>query len=46
VWGGLLDEYLEGDKLLTHVEIELTCGQKIVDVATNLGLSRYALRRK
>jgi hypothetical protein len=42
----LLDEYLEGDELLTHVDIELTRGQKFVDVATSLGLSRYALRRK
>jgi len=40
------DKYLEGDELLAHVELELTCGKKIVDVATSLGLSRYALRRK
>jgi hypothetical protein len=39
-------EYIEGDELLAHVEIELTCGQEFVDVATSLGLSRYALRRK
>jgi hypothetical protein len=40
------DEYLEGDELLAHVELELTCGQKFVDVATSFGLNRYALRRK
>ncbi len=40
------DEYLEGDELLAHVELELTCNQKFVDVATSLGFSRYALRRK
>jgi hypothetical protein len=40
------DKYLEDDDLLVHVEIELTRGQKFVDVATSLGLSNYALRRK
>jgi hypothetical protein len=40
------DKYLEGDELLAHVELELTCGQKIVDVATSLGLNIYAWRRK
>ncbi len=40
------DEYLEGGELLTHMELELTCGKKFVDVGTSLGLNRYALRRK
>ncbi len=40
------DEYLEGDKLLAHVELLLTHNQEFVDVATSLGLNRYALRRK
>jgi hypothetical protein len=40
------DKYLEGDELLAHVELELTRGKKIVDVATSLGLNRFSLRRK
>ncbi len=40
------DKYLEGDELSAHVELELTRSQKFVDVATSLGLSRYALKRK